>query len=141
MQEVKIKASKKFYDNHRNEILQYKKEMYNYKNRYFLLLKNIKIIGLPKRTTNSLLKTAIKTNKILLFDIQNNIFIDIDSIDEEFPNISTGASFKNDRETLNIDELPQDSLQKYLDSFENNDYKLIIYIFNLNFVRKNSIFL
>lgn len=137
MQEEKVKASKKFYDNHRMEILQYKKEMYTYKNRYYLLLKNIKIIGLSKRTTNSLLKLAIKTNKLLLIDIQNNSFIDIDTIDESFPDISTGASLKNNNETLNIDELPQDSLQNHLESFETNDYKLIIYIFNLNLLRKN----
>jgi hypothetical protein len=75
---------KKFYQNHRDKVLAYKKEYYYNKIKKYEPFKKLYIYGIKKNFSNLLIKKAIDNDKLLIFHNRDGLF-DI----KEFPNFFT----------------------------------------------------
>lgn len=70
-----MSAAIKYYYNHKDQVLQYKKEYYSNKTYKYSFFKNIVIKGFSKRDSKKLIKTEIDNNNIEI-TLNDNEFID-----------------------------------------------------------------
>lgn len=68
-----ISKQQKYYLNHRDKVLEYKKELYADKIKKYAPFKNIRIRNVLHPFSTKILKHAIDTNKLLFYDNSNVI--------------------------------------------------------------------